>query len=133
MDDFFTQHMKHRPHGLREEIFRNLIYRYGSSYSDVLKYLDEDPGGSKNVRLGDQENPISSRIIKAEVIHAIRHEMAQKLTDVVFRRTELGTFRDPGEACLRDCVSIMVEELGWDEARTQRELEEANAIFSMRT
>lgn len=133
LDDFFTQHMKHRPHGLREEIFRNLIYRYGSSYSDVLKYLDEDPGGSKNMRLGDKENPISSRIIKAEVIHAIRSEMAQRLADIVLRRTELSVANNPEAACLGECAAIMSEELGWDATRKYRELEEVNAVLSNRT
>ncbi len=132
-DDFLAAQIKQRPEGLDAEIMRDIAYRYGSDSSGVLKYLEEDADWEKSTSSGALVNVDSARVVKAEVRHAIRHEMAQKLTDVVFRRTELGTFRDPGEACLRDCVSIMVEELGWDEARTQRELEEVKAVFSLRT
>ena len=56
--------------------------------------------------------------------------MAEKLRDVIFRRTELGTAGNPGDACLKVCAEIMAAELGWDKERTHRELEEARAVFS---
>jgi glycerol-3-phosphate dehydrogenase len=69
-------------------------------------------------------------VIKAEVLHGIREEMAQKLGDVVMRRTQLGSTGHPGEPCLRACADIMSREMGWNEARTRDELDEVRGIFS---
>ena len=55
--------------------------------------------------------------------------MAQKLTDVVFRRTGLGTVGNPGETSLQMCAVIVAEELGWDAKRTQMELGEVREVF----
>jgi glycerol-3-phosphate dehydrogenase len=58
----------------------------------------------------------------ADVAHAIRHEMARHLDDVVMRRTELGGAGDPGDAVLRAAARIAGRELGWDAARERDEL-----------
>lgn len=60
-------------------------------------------------------------------------EMAQKLTDVVQRRTELGAAGLPDEASLHACVDLMGAELGWDQARKERELEEVRMQYAMTT
>jgi len=99
-----------RPYGLTEEIVRHLIYNYGSEYAEVLKYISENPDWGQTV-------PNSSEVVKAEVIHGIREEMAQKLSDVIFRRTDLGSVGHPGDECLKTCASIMAAELGWDKTR----------------
>ncbi len=75
----------------------------------------------------------SAPVVKAEVLHGIREEMALKLSDVVFRRTELAIAGNSEDAWLKTCAAIMAKELGWNEARTHRELEEVNAVFSIRT
>ncbi len=71
----------------------------------------------------------ASKVLRAEILHGVRAEMACKLSDVVFRRTDLGTAGDPGEELLRDCAALMGAELGWDEARIQKELEEVRGAF----
>jgi glycerol-3-phosphate dehydrogenase len=71
----------------------------------------------------------SSTTIKAEVIHAVRHEMAQKLSDVVFRRTDLGSGNRPEPRSLQVCADLMASELGWDQTRTQKELEEVQMLY----
>ena len=71
----------------------------------------------------------TSRVLKAEIVHAVREEMALKLADVVFRRTDLGTGAHPGEEALRVCSDLMASELRWDSGRTQNELHEVNAMF----
>ena len=54
----------------------------------------------------------SSSVRAAEVVHAVRDEMALKLTDVVLRRTQLGTEEHPGESALKECADLMGLELG---------------------
>ena len=55
--------------------------------------------------------------------------MACKLADVVLRRTDLGTGEYPGRDALMRCAAVMADELGWDAARVQREIEETNAKY----
>ena len=105
------------------QVIQHLVYNYGSEYPEVLRSLDESPEWGKTV---DDASPV----IKAEVLHGIREEMAQKLTDVILRRTELGSAGNPGDEALRTCALIMARELGWNETRIQRELDETKAVFS---
>jgi glycerol-3-phosphate dehydrogenase len=74
----------------------------------------------------------SGPLAKAEVLYGIREEMAQKLADVVFRRTALGMIGNPGDAWVQTCATVMAQECGWDKARTQREIEDVNVTLSTR-
>ena len=60
--------------------------------------------------------------LAAEVVHVIRHEQAVRLSDVVIRRTGLGSADPPEEAALSGCAAIAKAELGWDDARTAAEI-----------
>ncbi|HZW37247.1 MAG TPA: glycerol-3-phosphate dehydrogenase C-terminal domain-containing protein, partial [Candidatus Deferrimicrobiaceae bacterium] len=71
----------------------------------------------------------NSTVLKAEVVHAVREEMAAALGDVVFRRTDLGTGGYPGEEALRACAGLMASELGWDGNRVRGEIEEVKKEF----
>jgi glycerol-3-phosphate dehydrogenase len=61
--------------------------------------------------------------IGAEVVHAIRNEMAHSLHDFLVRRTSL-TWRYPVEAdaAAPAVAKIMAAELGWDPSRAEQEL-----------
>lgn len=122
-DDFLLNAIEHRPPTLDKEIIRNLVFNYGSEYQKVLKYLDEDAGYGQ--RITDISN-----VIKAEIIHAIRDEMAQKLEDVVMRRTELGSAEYPGDEGLETCARIMAHERGWDRSRIQEEINNVKSIYA---
>ena len=122
-EDFMGQEIKKKPYSLTEEVVRHLVYNYGSEYGEVLKYISENSDWSQTV-------PNSSEVVKAEVIHGIREEMAQKLSDVIFRRTDLGSTGNPGDECFKTCAAIMAAELGWDAQTTERELTEVREVFS---
>ena len=121
-EEFLTQEIRRRANEFSPEIVQHLVYNYGSKYSEILKYLKNDR------KWGDR---VSDRypVIKAEILYGIKEEMAQKLTDVLLRRTELGSAGNPGNECLKVCATIMAKELGWDAIRIQRELEEAKAVY----
>ena len=122
-NDFLHQEIEKNASELNKEIIRQLVYNYGTAYTKLLSHIDKTPDSCETV---DANSPI----VKAQVIHAVREEMAQKLTDVVFRRTGLGTVGDPGETSLQLCASTMADELGWDTQRTERELTEVREVFS---
>jgi glycerol-3-phosphate dehydrogenase len=119
--DLLARALRERHPALTDGTMRALVRNHGSAYTDVLGYLDENPAWTES--LG------SSATIKAEVIHAVRGEMAQKLSDVVFRRTDFGSGHRPDPRSLQDCANLMASELGWDETRTQKELEEVQALY----
>lgn len=120
-EDFFRQAQRKWGGALGQEQLRVLVHNYGSEFVQVLRY------GKNDSSLLDAF--ANSTVLKAEVVHAVREEMAQKLTDVVFRRTDLGTGGHPGEAALEDCAKIMAAEKGWSDERLHSELQEVGAVF----
>jgi glycerol-3-phosphate dehydrogenase len=118
---FLDQAMRQRSPGISPATIRSLVHNHGSEYQRVLTYLDR--GLCSAATLG------GTSTLKAEVLYAVREEMAQKLSDVVFRRTDLGTMGHPGEEALRACAALMATEMGWDTPRLHQELAEVRAAF----
>jgi glycerol-3-phosphate dehydrogenase len=76
--------------------------------------------------LGERESRLQhclpgSCVSHAEVVYALREEMAQRMADVVFRRTELGTAGHPGTAALDQLQQLMRAECAWSERRVAEE------------
>lgn len=67
--------------------------------------------------------------IAAQVLFAIREEMALTLEDVVMRRTGIGQLGMPGSNVLNVVASIMAVALGWSETRKQAELASLTPYF----
>jgi glycerol-3-phosphate dehydrogenase len=107
--------------GLGEATLRAVLQSYGSRYKDVLKHADGD--SSLRETIGE------STVLKAQVVHAIRKEMAMKLSDVVLRRTELASAGHPGSEALHTCAALMAAELGWNKERVISELRELEPVF----
>ncbi|NEP34882.1 MULTISPECIES: glycerol-3-phosphate dehydrogenase/oxidase [unclassified Moorena] len=114
LDLFMNQAIEQESDQLSPEVVRNLVRKYGSAYQHILRYLDENPAWAQVLPNSD--------VIQAEVIHGVREEMAEKLVDVVFRRTDLGSAGYLGDEPLRLCAQLMARELGWNEAYTEAEL-----------
>jgi glycerol-3-phosphate dehydrogenase len=120
-EDFLAGAIRHRPPGMDGEVMRCLVHNHGSGYGEILDNIGENAEWAERVG--------TSPVIKAEVVHAVREEMARKLGDVVFRRTDLGTGDYPGEDALRTCADLIAAELGWNEARVQQEVDDVTATF----
>ncbi|MEO8354732.1 MAG: glycerol-3-phosphate dehydrogenase/oxidase [Chloroflexota bacterium] len=104
------------PRGLSPEIIKHLAYTYGSEYESILNYMTNQPELGETVA---EDSPV----IKAEIVHAVRCEMAQTLRDVIQRRTELGATGLPSMTTLRNCASLMGSELGWSIERQHQEID----------
>jgi glycerol-3-phosphate dehydrogenase len=65
----------------------------------------------------------------AEVIHAIRAEMACTLADIAIRRTELGAMEHPGAEMANAMAAIAAEELGWDADRSTAEISAVDRLY----
>lgn len=105
------------PEKTRMALFRN----YGTGYADVLKYQRKEPRLEGVVP--------GSNVLKAEVVHAVREEMAIRLGDVIFRRTDLGTGGLPPKKALNICADLMADELGWSYEHKQSEIMKVTDVY----
>jgi glycerol-3-phosphate dehydrogenase len=103
------------PPGIDAVLAERLRRSYGGAAAALLSAIGAGPALGRRL---DPGQPTTA----AEVRHAVREEMAHALTDIVLRRTPLGTFGNPGRAVLEACAAIAGEELGWDAAARQREI-----------
>lgn len=103
------------PYGLQDRVMRHLVTHHGSHYVSVLRKIEDNPHLATLI-------PDSNEVTEAEIVYAIEHEMAQKLSDVIQRRTDLGSGEYPGVAAVERCATIMAEQLGWDDHRKQDEI-----------
>lgn len=120
-EHFENQATKRYESILRPEIVHSLVHNHGSEYEAVLSYFNE------NKSWGDTLS--KSGVIGAEVIHAVREEMAQKLSDIVFRRTDLGTAEYPGDDVLEACATLMASEMAWSDEKIRQEIDETKQSF----
>lgn len=118
IDDFLRGELKRDGIGVSVDNLRRLISTYGSEYRCVLTFL------------GDTRLRESLALLRAEIIHAVRLEMALKLADVILRRTDVGKAEPPSEEILLFCANVMRHELGWSDARTRGEVESVRAAYA---
>ncbi len=109
-----------------DKIIEQLVCNYGAEYQAVFDLCKEDE---------DWMKPVSeaSLVIGAEVIYAVREEMAQTLLDICLRRTGLASVEAPDAKALEVCANLAAHELGWDGSRIKEEIDKANKDFSRRT
>ena len=97
------------PPSARDSLARN----FGTRARDIIA-LGEREGRLQRCLTG-------SAVSHAEVIYAVREEMAERMADVAFRRTELASGGHPGMAALDELQELMQAERGWSPQRTSTE------------
>jgi glycerol-3-phosphate dehydrogenase len=103
-------------YGLDPEVAHHLHFSYGNRGEDVAR-LSTGESGERLV----EGHPY----LKGEVLYAVREELALRAIDVVSHRLPLA-FLDNGAArrAAATVVALMAEELGWDAAQIDREMDE---------
>lgn len=103
------------------DIANMLASRYGSRARMVVAIIRERPDMAARLVPG-------APALRAEVIHAIRSEMAASVSDFLVRRTSM-VWRDPAAAIAAapEVARLMGSELGWSDERVAAE---ANDFFS---
>jgi glycerol-3-phosphate dehydrogenase len=64
-----------------------------------------------------------ARVLEGEVVYSVRHEMARRLDDVLFRRLGLADERVGARSAAVPVSLWMADQLGWSRARTQEEVQ----------
>ena len=112
--------------GVDDETRQMLAGRYGHGAIAVMEIAAGDP------TLAARISPELPDIL-AEAVRAARHEQARGVADVLLRRTRLGlldarNLTAPDAAGPRAVAAAMAAELGWDDARIERELADWRAV-----
>ena len=97
------------------ETRRRLARTYGTRQQAVLDRLlaSEDDRAALGA---------TCAVTAGEIRHAVRNEMAVRLSDALLRRTEAGSAGSPGEDALASAARIMAVELGWTPQRIDAEI-----------
>lgn len=125
LKSFIARAQKRHAH-LPADVVENLVLYYGSRIDEVLATADERQGERDDLlrRLSGD-----TAVLAVQVVHAVRHEMAKSLTDVLFRRTGLGTLGHPGVPVVNKVAALMARELGWDETKIANEVADTRRLF----
>jgi glycerol-3-phosphate dehydrogenase len=96
------------------------------SVEHLIRHYGTEAAGIYNLGLGERR--LLRRLVpphpavEAEVVHAVRRELAQTVEDVMVRRTHLYyETPDRGLPAARRVAELMARERGWDEARVEQE------------
>jgi glycerol-3-phosphate dehydrogenase len=106
--------------GVDEQSRVHLASRYGHAANLVMRLAAAEPA------LGRRISPELPDIV-AEAAFAVDHEQAYSVADVLLRRTRLGLLDaralcEPDAEGPRAVARAMAGQLGWDDARVEREL-----------
>ncbi|HEY3884496.1 MAG TPA: glycerol-3-phosphate dehydrogenase C-terminal domain-containing protein, partial [Vicinamibacterales bacterium] len=104
-------------------IVRRLIDVYGDRCAPIIRLMGERSAWRMPLAPGQLA-------VGAEVIYAIREEMAVTLADVVVRRSELGAMQYPGDVLVEPAAALAGDELGWDTVRRAREIALVRDFYS---
>jgi glycerol-3-phosphate dehydrogenase len=101
---------------LEMSVSQHLIDTYGSDATWILAYAEENPS------LGERIVP-ELPYLMAEALHAVQHEMALTLSDVLIRRTHVIYETQTGGRDRAHAVAeVMAPRLGWDVMEIERQV-----------
>jgi glycerol-3-phosphate dehydrogenase len=111
-------------HRLPSDTIPHLLAAYGTRYRDVLECAATRP--EWRTRLA-QDAPV----IGAELVWAVRKEMATTLEDAVIRRTPLGALACPSDTVLESAATIVGSELHWSDERRCEEIAGVKRFYEL--
>ncbi|HUF26828.1 MAG TPA: glycerol-3-phosphate dehydrogenase/oxidase [Gemmatimonadaceae bacterium] len=90
---------------------RHLVHAHGSSWREVWMLAEADPSLAAPLAPG-------LPYVRAELVHAVRREMAYTLGDLLIRRTRIAfEMPDHGRSVAGDVSALVASELEWNEER----------------
>ncbi len=110
--------------GLSGDHLQHLVAIYGSRYDKLIALCVAEP------RLAQQLCEHAPDIL-AQVVLAVREEMALTLSDVLLRRLSVGLYPCRGLDCAHTVATEMARLLGWDSARVRAEIDAFEAFVHL--
>ena len=103
-------------------VFDRLFSLYGEDTQKILKLTVADLTLLECV-------PGSTMALKAEIEYVVHNEDVFYLSDLLLRRTDLGTQAKPNAEMINYCVKIMANKLNWDSAAIDYNFKELNKYY----
>ena len=116
---------QNKPGWADDALISHLFATYGTGYTQVLDLAEADPTLQK--RLSDD-----LPTIEAQVVYAVRSEMAMTLLDVIFQRIDIGLRGFPGDDCIERCAQLMAQAIGWSDAKRLEQIELVKIAYKQR-
>ncbi|MFQ5770667.1 MAG: glycerol-3-phosphate dehydrogenase [bacterium] len=104
-------------YGLDEEQIAYLISLYGTQFRQILALVEYSPKLKEKICSNNLD-------IKAQIIFAMRNELARTLADIYLRRTGIGTSSCRGLDCAKVGAKVMGKYLGWRRKRIKQEVKD---------
>jgi glycerol-3-phosphate dehydrogenase len=121
-DTFLRNALNEASQGESVQTLRRLAVTYGTHYIEPLALM-------RATRELARPLSESCAVTASEIVHAVRHESAVRLTDALLRRTEAGSAGHPGDAAIQRAAEVMRIELGWSAERLAQEVALAQAFY----
>ena len=102
--------------------FPHIARQYGEQAETIYRILAEAP---ENTKYLINDPPLTV----AEVLFFIREEMALNLSDVILRRSGLGTGGCPSKIILQTIAKAMANELNWTDEQYEKELQQVRHVY----
>jgi len=116
-----TQHLNYADFSRQtiEYVSRN----YGTDSEVVFKIARDDPRFAEVISHDGE--------ILAEIVYAIKYENAKTLTDIMLRRTGIGTLGNPGKDIIEKIIKLAAEMLHWDKKRIEVENASVKRVYEL--
>ncbi len=121
-EDFFLKNTQKYPFMTSQQALY-LSKSYGNEIDSIIDLGKENEEWLKPLN-SDGEN-------LAQVVFAIRNEMAKSLTDIVLRRTGIALLGNPGKEIIEKIAQIAAKELSWSVEKTVSEIEKLEQILAI--
>lgn len=103
-------------HYLSPKIIKHIVNCYGTQSEAIMQMI------SDNRQLVELV-PGSDEVIKAEVAYSVNNEMVYTLSDLLLRRTDIGSSKKPERATIQYCADFLADKSGWSTIKKQQEIE----------
>lgn len=119
---FIKEKRRNNPFNFEEATVRHLAFNFGNDYDSIENLLAE------NIELG-RRIPGSDEAIIAELLFCIKHERVCHLSDLLIRRTDIGSLKKPKSETIEFCASLLAKEMDWNETRRLEEIGALNEFY----
>jgi glycerol-3-phosphate dehydrogenase len=113
---FVSSQMQRLTTAFSMSIAARLLSNYGSNVSSILGYADKNPRLAALV-------PGTEDVIQAELHYVLDYELTYTLSDLLLRRTDIGSMCVPKGETIDFCADLMANKLGWDHQTTRANVE----------
>ena len=108
-EEFEQRYRQQLAEQFSSDAITRLIRNYGSNLDSIMGLCDHDQSLAQLV-------PGTTDTIKAEVDYVLEHEMAYTLSDLILRRTDIGSLACPSAETIDYCADTMASFFSWDQS-----------------